>query len=103
MDFQSLGAALAAALVLEKLFEMLFKPLWDKFGWDSMYKLYVAILMGSGLGYMTGLNAFPVFAMSEMVGRVLTALAIGCGTSFIYDLIDKGKEIELYTSEIIDE
>lgn len=90
MDIEVLGAVAIAALVLEKLFEAIFGPLWKKFEWDNLYKLYAAMVVGAAVGFLTGLNAFPVFAMSEMAGRVLTALAIGAGTSFIYDLIDKG-------------
>lgn len=93
MNFEILVSALMAALVLEKLFEAIFGPLWKKLSWDNFYKLYAAIALGSVLGFFTNLNAFPVFAI-PMIGRVLTALVIGCGTSFIYDLIDRGKEIQ---------
>lgn len=91
MDLEVLAAVAVASLVLEKLFEAIFGPLWKKFEWDNLYKLYAAMIVGSGVGYLTGLNAFPVFEMSALAGRILTALAIGAGTTFIYDLIDKSE------------
>lgn len=89
MDIELLGVAAVASLALEKLFEAVFGPLWERFGWDTFYKLYAALAVGGVLGFFTGLNAFPVFEV-PMIGRVLTAIAIGAGTSFIYDLMDKG-------------
>ena len=89
MDYAQLAAAVVAAIILEKLFEAIFGPLWKKLGWDPFFKLYAAMIVGAGLGFATGLNALPVFALSPMVGRVLTALFIGCGSSVVYDLLDK--------------
>jgi hypothetical protein len=93
MDFEVLVAAVIAALVLEKLFEAVFGPLWEKLGWDPFFKLYAALVLGSVIAWATGLNAFPVFSVYPLVGRILTCLAIGAGTSFIYDLIDRGKKV----------
>jgi hypothetical protein len=88
VDIPVLAAAAAIALVLMKLFEALLSPLWEKLKLDPFYKLYVTILLGGALGWFTGLNGFPGFAPVE-IGRVLTALAIGVGPSFLYDLMDK--------------
>ena len=93
MNFEALVAALLAALVLEKIFEATFGPLWTRFSIDPFYKLYAALGLGTLIAWATGLNAFPVFSVYPLVGRILTCLAIGAGTSFIYDLIDKGKKI----------
>ena len=93
MNTDVLVQAVVAALVLEKLFEAIFGPLWKKFGWEPILKLYAALVVGSGVGMLTGLNAFPVFGMSPLAGQIMTALAIGCGTSFIYDLTDKPAQV----------
>lgn len=89
MDYGALAAAVVAAVVLEKLFEAVFGPLWKKFGWDAFYKLYAAMVIGSVVGFATGLNAFPMFTASPWIGRAITTLFIGAGPSVIYDLLDK--------------
>jgi len=89
MDYGALAAAVVAAVILEKLFEAVFGPLWKHFGWDTFYKLYAAMVVGTAIGFATGLNAFPLFTASAWVGRTITALFIGVGPSVIYDLLDK--------------
>lgn len=93
MDFEALVAALIAAIILERVFEMLFTPLWTRLAWDGFYKLYASIILGALIGWATGLNAFPVFPVYPLVGRILTCLAIGAGPSFIHDLINRGKQV----------
>ena len=89
MNLTVLAGAVVLAIILEKLFEAIFTPLWDHFKWDTFYKLYAAIVVGTAVGMLTGLNAVPtLFVAAPVAGRVLTALFIGCGPSFIYDLVD---------------
>ena len=88
MDVGALGAALVAAFVIERLVEALVSPVWDKFALDRFWLLYIAWAVGGGLAWATGLNALPVFAESAVVGRVLTCMLVGLGSSFIYDLVD---------------
>jgi hypothetical protein len=88
MDVGALGAALVAAFVIERLVEAVIAPLFDKFKWDRFWLLYIAWAVGGGLAWATGLNALPVFAESAVVGRVLTCMLVGLGSSFIYDLVD---------------
>ncbi len=89
MDYAQLAAAIVAAVILEKLFEAVFGPLWKATNWSNIYKFYAAMIIGTAVGFATGLNAAPVFAMSPWVGRVVTALLIGVGPSILYDLLDK--------------
>jgi len=89
MNVEHLGLAALAAFVIERLVEALVKPLWTHLKLNPVWLLYVAWAIGSPLAWFTGLNAFPVFAESALVGRVLTCLAVGLGSSFIYDLTDK--------------
>lgn len=89
MDLGALGAALVAAFVIERIVDAIVSPLFDKLGWDRFWLLYVAWAVGSGLAWATGLNALPVFAEVPAVGRVLTCMVVGLGSSFIYDLVDQ--------------
>lgn len=89
MSLEHLAAAIVAAWVSMRLVEEIVKPAWEKAALDKFYLKYVALLIGAGLAWFTGLNAFPVFAESALVGRVVTCIVVGLGPSFIYDLIDK--------------
>ncbi len=92
MDIEVLGVAIAAAWVLMKIIEAIISPLWERFELDRFWLLYVGLVIGGALGWFTGLNAFPVFVEAPLIGRVLTALVIGLGPSFIWDLLDGPKQ-----------
>ena len=94
MNVTVLFGCAVIATVLEKLFEAVFTPLWNKFKWDSFYKLYTAMVVGTTIGMLSGLNAMPMFTAYPLIGRILTALFIGVGPSFLYDVIDKGKQMK---------
>lgn len=89
MDLAQLGAAIVAAFVIERLIDALVKPIWEHFALDKFWLLYVGAIGGGALAWATGLNALPVFGVSPVVGRVLTCLVVGLGSSFIYDLVDQ--------------
>ena len=91
MNLEQLGLAIVAAWVCMRLIEAIVKPLWAKAGLDAFYLTYVALVLGTGFGYATGLAAFPVIQIA-LVNRIVTCLVIGLGPSFIYDLIDKTPE-----------
>lgn len=88
MDLAALATALVLAFVSEKLVEAIITPIWVKFGLDRFYLLYVGLVVGTGLGLCTGLDAFPFFDV-PLVGQALTSLVIGCGSTFLWDLVDK--------------
>jgi hypothetical protein len=98
MDYAALAAAIVAAIILEKLFEAVFGPLWKQFAWPNIYKFYAAMVIGTALGVATGLNALPVFTAAPLAGRALTALLIGVGPSILYDLLDKVPQPKLPVS-----
>ena len=83
-------------IVIQKLIEAIIQPLFVRLKVDTWWLLYVSLVVGFGVGWATGLNAFPVFGVGyEVVGRILTALVCGCGPTFIYDLIDNGQAARL--------
>jgi len=89
MDLGVFGAAIVAAFVVERLVAALITPVYEHTGWDRFSLIYVAWGIGSALAWATGLNALPVFAAAPVVGRILTCMVVGLGSSFIYDLVDK--------------
>lgn len=89
MDMGAMGAAIVAAIVLMRVVEQVVKPFFERYELDKFWLPYIALVVGGVLAWFTGLNALPVFAVSPVVGRVLTCLIIGLGPSFIYDLLDE--------------
>ncbi len=89
MDLTSLAALVTVAWILMRTVEAAVKPAWAKLKLDPFWLLYVSIALGIPLGLATGINAFPVFSQWPLVGRILSALIVGLGPSFIYDLTDK--------------
>jgi hypothetical protein len=89
MDMPALGTAIVAAFVIMRLTEAIIKPLWLRLNLDAFWLLYATLAIGAALGWFTGLNGFPLFPVSPLLGRLLTCLVIGLGPSFIYDLVDK--------------
>jgi uncharacterized membrane protein len=88
MDFEALSVAVIASFAVMKLIEALVSPLWDKYGLDRFWLLYVGFVPTAALAWFTGLNVLPVFAEAPIVGRVLTCLAMGFGPSFLWDLTE---------------
>jgi uncharacterized membrane protein len=89
MDFEQLAAAIVAAWVIMATVNAFIKPAWERAKLDSFWLLYVVAVIAGPLAWFTGINAFPVFAEAEIVGRVMTCAVIALGPSFIYDLVDK--------------
>lgn len=46
----------------------------------------LAMLLGGGLGWLAGVNVFVGLPFDPLLGRVLTAIAIGLGTEFLNDV-----------------
>jgi len=89
MSLEQLAAAIVAAWVSMRLVDEIIKPLWEKAALDKFYLKYTGLVVGAGLAWFTGLNAFPVFAESALVGRIVTCIVTGLGPSFLYDLVDQ--------------
>jgi len=98
MHLESLSFGLVAAFVIAQLLDKVVKPLLAAASLESaaerraallkLWPFYVSLAIASGLAWATGLNLFPVFRESNVLGRVLSCLAIGLGPSFLHDLKD---------------
>lgn len=58
-------------------------------GTDMWWLLYVSLITGAALGWLSGANIFAdVIPDALIMGRVLTALVVGGGSKIIHDVID---------------
>ncbi len=55
----------------------------------ALWPLYLTVAVAGTLGWFTEYNLLPMFN-PPVIGRVLTAIGIGLGPSFIHDLQDSG-------------
>ena len=77
------------AVVNERLVEGFITPIFEKFNLDKFYLKYVAWLTGGFLAWLTGVNLFAGFLVSNLAGLILTAIVAGGGSNLLHDLFDK--------------
>ncbi len=89
----SLSIALFLAVVNKAIIAYVTDPIKRKFPLiDYWFLTYVALVTGAVIGWIAQVNLFPVEALPNvMVGRILTAIVIGGGSSLIHDIFDKGQ------------
>ena len=98
MDFELLAQAVFVAYVLMQFTNSLVKPVIEivnaalegkpvKALILELWPLYVSVAIAGSLGWFARFNLLPMFD-PDVIGRVLTAIGIGLGPSFIYDLTD---------------
>jgi len=98
MDLHALAFGLVAAFVIAQTLDKIVKPplaalalpepAARRAGLVALWPFYVSLALAAALAWATGLNLFPVFRESGLVGRLLTCVAIGLGPSFLHDLKD---------------
>ncbi len=55
---------------------------------NQQWFLLVALATGAGIGWFADVNLLIDIVENDVLGRVLTALAIGGGSSLIHDIFD---------------
>jgi len=53
----------------------------------ALWPMYVTVIIAGSVGWFANFNLLPMLS-PEVIGRVLTAIGIGLGPSFLYDLQD---------------
>lgn len=86
----ALTTALFLVVVVNKLVDGLALPLFNKFGWDKFWLMYVAWFFGAIVVYVAGINLFVTYIPNiPVIGRILTALVAGGGANLLHDIFDK--------------
>jgi len=99
MDFELLAQAVFVAYVLMQFTNSLVKPVIEIVNTAlegepvkalilELWPMYVTVAIAGSIGWFARFNLLPMFD-PDVIGRVLTAIGIGLGPSFIYDLTDK--------------
>ncbi len=74
------------AVVTERIIEALIRPLFVRLKIDTFYLIYVGLVGGGILGWLSTLNVFADFLPDALAGRILTAIVIGGGSNLVHNL-----------------
>lgn len=91
MEESPLVIAMFLVLVNERLVNWFIEPLFEKFGVDTDWLKYVALLTGGVIVFLSGVNLFAAYMPDPLVGRVLTAIVGGGGSNLLYDTFNAAR------------
>ncbi len=87
---ESLTIGLFLATINTKLIDFLAAPVRQRFpDLDLWWLIYIALITGWAIAWVAGVNLFGGYISNEPLGRVLSALLVGGGSSLIHDIFDK--------------
>lgn len=82
------GAFLSVAN--QKIVDYVFNPVKRKFpDTDFWWLIYVALGTGAAIAWFSEINLFSVYVPDELVGRVLSCITVGGGSSLLHDIFKK--------------
>lgn len=94
MDQDQVTVALLFVFVANRVAEALLAPAKKKYlDHDFWWFQYVSWVLAGGLLWLANVNLFPVFG-NALVGRAVTAVALGGGASILSDILDFLKAIK---------
>lgn len=83
---EAVAVYLSLIVLINRIVEGFFTPIFDKLEADKTYLMYVSWLVGAAIIFATGLNLFMEIIINPTVGQVLTAIAVGGGANILYDV-----------------
>ena len=100
MDVLANGTFLAA--VNTAVINYLVEPVRQRYPEaDLWWVLYLALATGFGISWFGGVNLFEAQIANELLGRVLSGILVGGGSSLIHNVFDRpGMEAIQLTAEI---
>lgn len=101
-DVVILGIVIGMMVLANRLVAALITPVFDKYGWDKFWLMFVSWIISGVFVWLTGVNLFAPYIPSEIVGKILTAIVAGGGSNLLHDLTDK-PEVKMYEIDIDDE
>ena len=91
MDFDvvTLGIVIGMMVLANRLVAALVTPLFEKYGWDKFWLMFVSWALSGVFVWLTGVNLFAAYIPNVLVGKILTAVVAGGGANLLHDLTDK--------------
>lgn len=94
-DIVTLGIVIGMMVLANRLVAALITPIFDKYGWDKFWLMFVSWAIAGVLVWLSGVNLFAAYFPSVLVGKVLTAIVAGGGGNLLHDLTDVSDVIEI--------
>lgn len=88
-DVVTLGVVIGMMVLANRLVAALVTPIFDKYGWDKFWLMFVSWVLSGVFVWLTGVNLFAPYIPNVLVGKVLTAVVAGGGANLLHDLTDK--------------
>lgn len=96
-----LAIALFLAVVNTKIVDYIAVPLKQRYpAHDFWWLLYAALVSGFLIGWYSGINLFAPYLPDPLVGRILTAVLIGGGSSLIHDIFQPQPDVVIEAGTI---
>jgi hypothetical protein len=87
---ETLAIGLFLAAVNTKVIDYLAEPVRRRYPkLDMWWLLYVAAVTGFAISWLAGVNLFGDFIADPVLGRVLSGVLVGGGSSLIHDVFDR--------------
>jgi len=87
---ESLTVGLFLATINTKCIDFLAAPVRKQFpDLNLWWLLYLALATGAAIAWVAGVNLFAAYISDEILGRVLSCVLVGSGSSLIHDIFDK--------------
>jgi hypothetical protein len=87
-DQMVLESVIGLMVLANRLVEAFVTPIFEKFGWDKFWILYIAWVVSGAFVFPTGLNLFSEIIPSPLFGQILTAIVAGGGANLLHNLTD---------------
>lgn len=87
-DVTVLGIVIGFMVLANRLVAALITPVFDKYGWDKFWLMFVSWAIAGVLVWLADANLFAAYFPSDLVGKILTAIVAGGGSNLLHDLTD---------------
>ena len=94
-DVVTLGIVIGMMVLANRLVAALVTPIFDKYGWDKFWLMFVSWALAGVLVWLSGINLFAAYFPSVLVGKILTAIVAGGGGNLLLDLTDTVDIVEV--------
>lgn len=88
-DVTVLGIVIGFMVLANRLVAALITPVFDKYGWDKFWLMFVSWAIAGVFVWLADINLFAAYFPSDLVGKILTAIVAGGGSNLLHDLTDK--------------
>lgn len=88
-DPEKMAVVVGLVAVVNGVVAGLITPIFEKYSLDKFWLMYISWGLAAILIYLARINVFDGIFASDLVGAILTAIAIGRTANLAHDLVDR--------------